>query len=434
MHLNCRALASTCVLSLLVALTPAQAAESDAPDGASNLPTPVTSKAFTEAVLVHNASLEAMHQAVVAAIAHIKPAGSLDDPMLSISTAPRTIGSAAGANGDIEVSQALPWWGTLDARAQVARADAEAQSRDFDALKLHLAALARGAFSDWVFVHRALDINTANASVLADLRSIARTRYATGQATQGDILQADVDRSVLKQQRLELERDEMIVQARMNALLERSPQAAIPPPADLPAPVSLPAEELLAQHALAHPRLEQLEAREGAAEARERLAEKERYPKLGFSAAYNNMWSDPAMRPMVGVSITVPLDQSKYRADVDAARAEALRAASTLEDQRASLLADLSAAYASAKEAAQSMALYRDELVPLARTTLEVARTDYGSGRGDFLSVLTAEQRRLDTELALARMQSEYFRRLAELEQASGGGVFGRMRNEGANP
>jgi hypothetical protein len=75
-------------------------------------------------VLAHNASLGAMHQAVVAAVAHIRPAGALDDPVLSISAAPRTFGSAAGARGDVEVSQALPWWGTLDARTEVASSSA----------------------------------------------------------------------------------------------------------------------------------------------------------------------------------------------------------------------------------------------------------------------------------------------------------------------
>jgi outer membrane protein TolC len=418
---------------LLGVLTTAQAAQGTSSGGAPLLPSPLTSEAFTDAVLAHNASVEAMHQAAVAAVARIRPAGALDDPMLSVSVAPRTFGSATGASGDIEVSQALPWWGTLDARAEVARAESEAAGRDVDALRLRLAALARGAFSDWVFVHRALEINLANQAVLADLRSVARVRYTTGQSSQGEMLQADVQRSLLKQQRLELERDQVIVQARMDALLELAPQSVVPPPSELPAPERLPAEEVLAQRALAHPQLGQLEARERAAEAQQHLAEKERYPKFGLSAGYNNMWSDPAQRPMVGVSITVPLDQGKYRATIDAARAEARRTASTLADARVSLLADLAAAYASAKEAAQSVALYRDELVPLARTTLEVARTDYGSGRGDFLSVLTAEQHRLATELALARMQSEYFQRLAELERASGGGVLGSLQNEGAD-
>jgi len=62
--------------------------------------------------------------------------------------------------------------------------------------------------------------------------------------------------------------------------------------------------------------------------------------------------------------------------------------------------------------------------VPLAQSTLDVARAEYGSGRGDFLNVLTAEQHRLATQLGLARVQSEYFRALAELDRASGGGLL----------
>ena len=417
-------LASGLAFGLLATVAAVAGSQSSLSAAEEPLKVPLTAEAFTEAVLAHNASLEAMRQAVVAAVAEVKPAGSLDDPMVSVSAAPRTFGTAGGASGDVEVSQSFPWWGTLDARREVARADAEARGQDFDALRLHLAALARGAFADWVYVHRALEINTENLSVLKELRNVARIRYETGQAPQEDVLQADVDRAMLKQQRFTWERDLTVAQARMNALLEQAPESPIPAPAELPATSALPAEEILAQRTLAHPQLEELAAEERAAEERERLAEKERFPKFGVSAGYNNMWADPAMRPMVGLSITIPIDQGKYRAAIDAAHAGARRAASTLEDQRASLLADLSADYAAVREAARSVALYRDELVPLAQSTLEVARTEYGSGHGDFLNVLTAEQHQLDTELGLAHMRSEYFRALAELDRASGGGLL----------
>lgn len=417
-------LASGLAFGLLATITVVAGPLSSVSADEQALKAPLTAESFTDAVLSDNASLEAMRQAVVAAVAQVKPAGSLDDPMLSVSAAPRTFGTSGGPTGDIEVSQSFPWWGTLDARREVARADAEASAQDFAALRLHLAALARGAFADWVYVHRALEINATNLSVLNQLRNVARIRYTTGQAPQEDVLQADVERTMLKQQRLEWERDLTVAQARMNALLERAPQSAIPSPENLPALSALPAEELLAQRALAHPQLEELADEEHAAEARQRLEEKDRFPKFGVSAGYNSMWADPAMRPMVGLSITVPIDQGKYRAAIDAAHAEARRAESNLQDQRASLLADLSADYAAVHEAAQSVALYRDELLPLAQSTLNVARTEYGSGRGDFLNVLTAEQHRLDTELGLARMQSEYFRELAELDRASGGGLL----------
>jgi outer membrane protein TolC len=423
-------------LALFAAHPLAHAGEVATGDTANFLQTPLGAAAYTDAVIAHNATLEAMRQAVVAATARIKPAGALEDPMLSISAAPRTFGSASGAMGDIEISQALPWWGTLDARTEVARAEAEAATHDVEALRLRVAALAGGAFSDWVFVHRALEINAANQTVLGELRNIARVRYSTGQASQEDVLQVDVARTMLRQQRLELERQRTVIQARMNALLARGPQESVPEPAELPEVMSLPAEELLAEHALSHPQLRQLRAEESAAQAREHLEQKERYPKFGVSAGYNNMWSEPAQRPMVGLSITLPVDQEKYRAAIDAAHAQARRTAASLEDQRATVLADLAAAYAATREAAQSLALYRDELVPLARTTLEVARSEYASGRGDFLNVLTAEQHRLDTEVGLARMRSEYYQRLAQLEQASGGELLmkrERVGSEGEN-
>lgn len=419
-------LASGLAIGLIAAVTAVAGPPSSSSASADEAPlrAPLTAQAFTAAVLAHNASLEAMRQAVIAAVAQVRPAGSLDDPMLSVSAAPRTFGTTGGPNGNVEVSQSFPWWGTLDARREVARADAEARGEDLDALRLRLAAVARGAFADWIYVHRALEINTVNISVLTELRNVARIRYTSGQAPQEDVLQADVERAMLEQQRLEWQRDLTVAQARMNALLDRAPQSPIPAPGELPATSPLPAEEILAERALAHPQLEELAAEERAAEARQRFAQKDRFPKFGVSAGYDNMWADPAMRPMVGLSITVPIDQGKYRADIDAAHAEARRAASTLEDQRASFLADLSADYAAVREAKQSIALYRDQLVPLAESALNVARTEYGSGRGDFPNVLTAEQHRLDTELGLAHMQSEYFRALAELDRASGGGLL----------
>ena len=407
-------------LALLIAVSATHAADLAHQDRYGSLPTPLTAESFTAAVLARNASLRAMRQALIAAVSSIPPASALPDPMLSVSAAPRTFGSAMGTGEDIEVSQALPWWGTLEVRKEIARADAAVARHDREALRLRLAATARGTFADWVFVHRALAINVSNQSVIGELRRIASVRYATGKAPQSDVLQADVERTMLAQQQLKWQREIAVVAARMNALLDRPPTSPIPLPPALPTPAHLPSEAALLQRALNHPQLKALEAQEHAARAKAALAGKQRYPQFQVSAGYNSMWSDPAMRPMVGLSFTVPLDQGKYSAEVDAAQAQARRAEYDLENQRAALLADLSAAYASTREAAQSLALYRDDLVPLSHDALDVALSEYGSGRGGFLEVLTAEQHQLDTALGLARAQSEYFARWAELEQLSG--------------
>lgn len=387
------------------------------------LPTPLTPNAFTQAVLARSPSLAAMRETVVAAVARIRPAGALEDPMLSVSAAPRTLGSASGPGGDIEVSQALPWWGTLDARKEAARAEAEAARDDFQALRLRLAALARGAFADWVFVHRALKINAAKRRVIQELHDMAQARYAAGKAPQGDVLEADVERTLLEQEQLGWQRQMTAVQARMNALLDRAPPARLPNPAALPSPGALPAEIVFERQALQHPALKVLEAQQSAAADKTRLAEKKRFPTFQVSAGYNSMWADSAMRPMVGLSFTMPIDQGKYRAEIDAAQAEALRAGAVLEEQRTKLRADVASDYAATVEAGRSIVLSRDDWVPLAQDALKVALAEYATGKEGFPEVLEAERRELEAELGLARVQSEYFRRLAELDEASGTGA-----------
>ena len=151
-------------LALLLVVSATDAADLAHRDRYVPLPAPLTAESFTTAVLARNAGLGAMRQALVAAVSDIRPAGALPDPMLSVSAAPRTFGSAMGTGEDIEVSQALPWWGTLAARKEIAQADAEVARHDLEALRLRLAATARGVFADWVFVHRALAINAANQS------------------------------------------------------------------------------------------------------------------------------------------------------------------------------------------------------------------------------------------------------------------------------
>jgi len=47
----------------------------------------------------------------------------------------------------------------------------------------------------------------------------------------------------------------------------------------------------------------------------------------------------------------------------------------------------------------------------------------YQSVTGGFINVITAEQRKLSTDLALARARADYARRIAELERWTGGPI-----------
>ena len=384
----------------------------------------LTAEGLAARVLEANPGLVAVEAAAEAAAFRVDPAGSLDDPMLSYGVAPLTAGGDRGVNQRVDFNQKIPWPGTLAARESAARYDALAAERDVDALRLRVIAQAKAAYAEWYFVHAALEIHHATQALLDELIATAQTRYAAGQALKQDVLQAEVERVDLDHQLLRLLRLKATVQARINALLNQPPNTPLPPAAAIATATDLPSAEAMQTLALArHPELAQIEARISASSSRITLAEKAFYPDFQVGVGYNSLWEDSDKRPVFGVSINVPLDRSKRRSDLGRAQAEKRRAEWTLIERRAGLLADLTQAHAEVVEAQSSVALYRDQLVPLAAEYLEAAIADYQSGTGGFLNVITAEQRALSTELALARARADSARRLADLERWIGGPV-----------
>jgi len=177
-----------------------------------------------------------------------------------------------------------------------------------------------------------------------------------------------------------------------------------------------------------HPDLARLNAKILAANSQITLAKKAFFPDFQVGIGYNSLWNDTDKRFVVGASINIPLDRSKRKSELSRARAEERRVEFSLIERRANLLADLAQARAEVMEAHESVELYDEKLVPLAKEYLEAAVADYQSGAGAFLNVIIAEQRELNTMLALARARSDYVRRLAELERWTGGSLNKSLR------
>lgn len=373
------------------------------------------------AVLERNPGLAEMRATMDAVETDIGPAGSLGDPTLTLSAAPNTFGSGLGSRGQFQVSQALPWWGTLDARETAARANTDAAEQDVEALRRRLHAAAVTAFAEWRFVHTALAVNARHQELLTEIREIAKGRYSAGRAPQQDVLQAELERASLRQQALGLDHRIVESRARINTLLNRPAGAPLPPPGDPRIPNELPALDRLERAVIeAHPVVLGLQHRARAARADVRLAEKARLPDFTLMAGYNGVMDPVEKRLQVGVSVRLPLDQRKRRAAIDGARARERSTRFALQDRRARLTGELFAAHAGAEQALESLVLYREDLVPLADHTLAVATSEYSAGAGDFLRIVAAERHRLEIALGAARAEAELTRYSAELARLAG--------------
>lgn len=379
-----------------------------------------------------------MQAATDAANARSDAAGALDDPLVSYMVAPNTAGDPhQGLNQNIQISQKFPWPGTLRLRNRAAKAEEESANQLTTDLRLRLAALAHAAYAQWYYVHRAVAINAENIELVTHRRTVAQAAYASGQAPQQDVLQAEVELLRLQNQTLDLTRLQRNVQVQINTLQNLAPDTAVPPPADLPREISLPTSAVLQEAALAHsPLLQGLNARIDANQDRVDLAHKSYYPNTSLLAGYNSMMDMPAKRLTVGVAFNIPFG-GNHRGDVGEANARLYESEAKLADTRNQLVSDIDQTHANATQAAAMIHLYQDKLLPLTQLNMQAAEADYSSGSGDFLKLTQAEQQYLTAKLELVRARADFFTQIASLNYQTGGSLWsplGSATSQDATP
>lgn len=375
-------------------------------------------------VLDRNPTVRSARHAWRAALERYPQVSALDDPMLGVGVAPRSIGSSAVDDAPkLDLSQKLPFPGKLRLRGEAALAEAEAASHDFAAVRLRLATMASLLFDDYYLAARSLEINAEHVMLLEEFKRIATTRYEAGEASQQDPIQAEVQLTHALHREVVFETTLGVAAEQLNALLHRPPRAALPPP---PLRVAVPddapdAAEALVDRALAvEPELAAAAARIGAEESRLDLARREYLPDFTVTGSYNRLWQEEDLQPFVGIQLNVPLQLGRRRAAVAEAEAR-------LEEARSRRLAiedDVRLAVQVGvdrlAEARHVERLFRDRLLPAARDQVEAARAGFETGRNSFLALIDAQRNLLDAELGREEALANLGRRRAELDRAMG--------------
>ena len=378
-------------------------------------------RVLIDAVLGANRDVEAMRQGWRAALAEVSAAGALDDPMASYELAPFSIGSSDAPFGQrIELSQKLPWPGKRSLAKDAAVADAAVMRGDLRAAQLEVATLASQLYDDAYLNARALEVNDQHRVLVEQMKKVAEARMASGRGSTQDALQAEVELGHLEHDRVMLETERITVAARINGLLHRDPDAALPPP---PPELSLPSAPAasLAQLAVeGRPQRAAAEARIRAGETRVRIAERAYYPDFEVMGSYDSMWDMPEHRWMVGVAIDLPIQRSKRDADVEAARARVAQAQAARDRTVDDIRVEVTRAYREIEEAIHVVHLYDTRLLPAARAQVEAALAGFTTGQNDFPAVISAERGLREVELAAFRARADTWRREAALDHAIG--------------
>ncbi len=376
--------------------------------------------------------LKAAWQMAIAAEARVKPVSTLPDPQIQFGLMNRNLPGFGlqdplGMN-QIQLMQMLPIAGQLGLAGRTAKAQAGAVAARAADLTWELRARAAMGFYELYQVDRSIEVAVTTQGLLRDIGTTARTMYSVGQGRQADVLRAqvEVDRMTEEIARMRAMRD--AAAARLNALLDRPSDTAVPSPALPRFPPNLTAPDSLERLALTgRPMLTAGALEVEAALAAERRARREIWPDLQLGAIYGQrpmaVGTDRMISLMVGFSVPIWAGrrQLKMRQETEAMR---LGAEAELGAMRAETRGRLGELLASVRRSRDLRTLYQGTILPQALATVTSTLAAYRVGEVDLPMLLDAQMTVNRYRQQVFQLEAEEGTALAELEMLLGQSLF----------
>ncbi len=391
---------------------------------------------LTAEALQNNPELQAARKEHAAVSQRVAPAGALDDPMLEAGVISLPSNSLRFDREDmtmkiIGISQRFPYPGKRGLREEVASRDAQAIGYNYRETGNRIVRDLKLAYFDLGLVIASTRFVENNKLTIEQFLRIAESRYAVGQASQADVLRAQTQLARMMDELIKLARERPMAEAELNRTLGRGIDAAAP----LPEPVNLSEVQLqlraLHESALrARPQLLALESTIARNEKAIELANKEYFPDFDVRFSYGQRDAMPdGTRRADLVNFTVAINLPVWRDRKLAPRvaeAQAMRdqAKMMYEAQRNELGAKLRQQVATAEQSMLSARLYRNDILPQARLTVEAALAAYKVGRVDFMTLLDSQTAVLNYEIAYATAVTSHNKALAEIDLVTGVSSF----------
>ncbi len=374
-----------------------------------------------------NPELAAMALEAEAAAARVEGSDALPDPKLQvtfedISKNSSGLPSRVSATKLI-VQQEFPLWGKRRLKRQVAEADHHKAQGEQAALTAELLGKVKTVYAEYHQIHLSMEQNEELISILRTLVRVTQARYAQGAALQNEVTAAELERGGLTAERVRLGNERKKLKARLNALLNRAPEAPIveqPRLRTIPATSALDFGQLMPRLLETNPQLAKDRATLTAAQSNRELASREWFPDVGVGMGIvkrqNETDSFEAM-----VEMSIPLQWEARRARENETVAMERASQSRLEAERTRLVAELQEALLALESARGVEQISKESLLPQARMALQSALRNYENGAGESLQVLDAVQRLKKYRIEQIKAQYEQQMRLADIERLIGG-------------
>lgn len=385
---------------------------------------------YLAVALRQNPDIQAARKQIEALAYQVPVAASLQDPTLGATFYPEAVQTAAGPQEfALSASQKVPWHGKLAARAELAESRANAARARLAAVELETIAKVKRGYYELYFLQQATEVTQADQRLLVDIRDVAATRYTAGRASQQDVLRADLEIYQVENELIRLRQQLESAQARLARLLHIAPQTKLRaldhvPPQDVPRDLASLQRRAVAARPELHAQLAALESDRRAVE----LARLDYLPDVTVGATWIEV-GDGGISPvsngrdslLLTAGINLPIYRKRLDAAVRSAEAKAVSTARTYDSLRDATLEEVLDLFSRARSEQELLVLFREDILPKARQTLQVSSRAYNAGEVDFLQLIDNWRQLLRYEVSRLRLEASLRQTMAELERTVGG-------------
>ncbi len=364
----------------------------------------------------------------------IPQARSLEDPVLGFTYYGEQKQTRVGeVQAGFSISQKIPFYGKLRLSGEIAEYEAMTHEEKLRSLERVVIARSKSAFYELYWVCKSIEINVKNRALLQKFLKVAERKYATGKATQQDVLKAQVELSKILNEIITLEQMKETAVARVNTLLNRHPESPLGFPEEVTiTKLTVSLKELYQKAKEKSPELGMFKYRIERDKAAYKLAKKQYFPDFTFGFNYTMLNDLPssALSSPIGegrdaysgtLSINIPIFQKrKYDAGVREANARLKSSEKELRNRENMTLFGVKDFHFRVQTAERLVKLYQDIIIPQAEQSLKAAEAGYQSGQVDFLNLVDSQRVLLDFNLAYYRSLSDFGINLSELERVVG--------------
>jgi outer membrane protein TolC len=336
--------------------------------------------------------------------------------------------------GKDPVNVAFPFPGVLALKGQIVQQEVKAAREDLEAARRETVTAARIAYWNLLFSHQAQTITAETIGLFEHLEAVATTRYEAGKASFQDVIRIRIKREILDDELITLREKQRNLESKIREILYLAPDIKLGFPQAAPPVEKIPTQQTL--YKIAQERRQELRRLRANIGKMERMIEMSETMVLPPYTLNLSLYEDEAILKVgsfarkdafptsIEVSRGAGLPKMPWYGIQDAylretrQKLDALR--EDLKQAEAATVDKVRSSWFELDRARREISLFKNKVINLSKSALDVTTRGYESGRVPFADVIAAYTLWLDANLSLANQQSRFGVAWAELEQVVG--------------